>query len=169
MTETPETPAETRRRWINIGEIVAVAGLIISALALWNSWKNDGSNTTIVEEQPTAIPLTLRGVAEDDGKTLVLTPVESNQALQSMTLSVRGKPPVAVDSDGQLSASDLAPLVTDVDEKSKRGTLSITADVRYVELGKDRRGGGRYVISYRWADGGLFGGKSLRLTGIRRG
>ena len=77
MTETPETRAETRRRWINIGEIVAVAGLIISALALWNSWKNDGSNTTIVEEQPTAIPLTLRGVAEDDGKTLVLTPVES--------------------------------------------------------------------------------------------
>ncbi len=169
MTETPETRAETRRRWINIGEIVAVAGLIISALALWNSWKADRSDSTIVEQQPTAIPLTLRGVAQDDGKTLVLSPVEPNHALQSIALTVKGEPQLAIDSDGRLNASDVELLVSDADEKAKRGTLSVTADVRYVELGKDRRGGGRYVISYRWIDGGLFGGRSLRLTGIRRG
>ncbi len=169
MTDTPEERAETRRRWINIGEIVAVAGLIISALALWNSWKSDGNNTTIVEKGPTAIPLTLRGAAEDEGKTLVLSPVEPSHALQSIALKVAGKPPVAVDSDGRLPAADLAPMLSGTNQKTKRGTLSVTADVRYVELGKDRRGGGRYVISYRWTDGGLFGGKTLRLTGIKRG
>ncbi|MBN8807371.1 MAG: hypothetical protein J0I47_03910 [Sphingomonas sp.] len=40
----PPTPAEraeaaaTRRRWLNLGEFVAVAGLIIAAISLWLSW-----------------------------------------------------------------------------------------------------------------------------------
>ncbi|MBY0581580.1 MAG: hypothetical protein K2P68_01505 [Sphingomonas sp.] len=41
MTETPAEKAEAaaiRRRWITLGEFVAVAGLIISALAFWNSF-----------------------------------------------------------------------------------------------------------------------------------
>ncbi|WP_174297893.1 hypothetical protein [Sphingomonas bacterium] len=28
----------TRRRWINLAELVAVAGVLIAALTLWNSW-----------------------------------------------------------------------------------------------------------------------------------
>lgn len=41
MTDTPAEKAEKaaiRRRWISLGEFVAVAGLIISALALWNGY-----------------------------------------------------------------------------------------------------------------------------------
>ncbi|HEU0066009.1 MAG TPA: hypothetical protein VFQ57_02085 [Sphingomonas sp.] len=39
--DTPEARAEARairRRWISIGELVAVVGVIIAALTLWNSW-----------------------------------------------------------------------------------------------------------------------------------
>jgi hypothetical protein len=39
---------------------------------------------------------------------------------------------------------------------------------RYVEMGKDRTGGGSYVLRYRWEGGGLFGGRSLKLTGFGR-
>lgn len=41
MTETPAEKAEAaaiRRRWITLGEGVAIAGLVVSALALWNSY-----------------------------------------------------------------------------------------------------------------------------------
>ncbi|MEP6786171.1 MAG: hypothetical protein ABI898_10570 [Sphingomonadales bacterium] len=43
-SRTPETPAEKaeaqaiRKRWVTLGEIVAVAGVIIAALTLWNSF-----------------------------------------------------------------------------------------------------------------------------------
>jgi hypothetical protein len=36
-------------------------------------------------------------------------------------------------------------------------------------MGKDRRSGGTYVLRYHWEDRGLFGGRSLRLTGLSRG
>lgn len=41
---TPETPAEKaearaiRKRWVTLGELLAVAGVIIAALTLWNSF-----------------------------------------------------------------------------------------------------------------------------------
>ena len=38
----------------------------------------------------------------------------------------------------------------------------------YVEMGADRRGGGSYVLRYRWEGGGLFGGRSLRILGLGR-
>ena len=43
MTDSPESRAATRRRWITLGEIIALAALAISALGLWNSWKKDDS------------------------------------------------------------------------------------------------------------------------------
>lgn len=40
-TETPAEKAEAqaiRRRWVTLGEIIAVAGVVIAALTLWNSF-----------------------------------------------------------------------------------------------------------------------------------
>jgi hypothetical protein len=47
--------------------------------------------------------------------------------------------------------------------------VPIRIDARYVEMGADRKGGGDYVLRYRWEGGGLFGGHSVRLTGLSRG
>ena len=48
-------------------------------------------------------------------------------------------------------------------KKPKDVTLSVPVriDARYVEAGTDRRGGGSYVLRYKWEGGGLFGGRSL--------
>ena len=168
MTDKSPTDAQIRRRWINLGEFVAVAGLLISALALWNNWRNsDKPETTIVEKEARPIPLALRGQVEDDGERLVIAPVESGHALDSLQLSA-GANKVAVGSDGRLSASDAEKLLPDDVDKSRDGQFVVAIDARYVERGTDRRGGGRYVVSYRWEDGGLFGGKALRLTGFSR-
>ena len=170
MTEKPPTDAQIRRRWINLGEFVAVAGLLISALALWNSWRGDGgaeAEARVVEKEQEPFALALRGSVEDEGKRMVIAPVESGHALDSLQLSA-GDRRVAVGSDGKLSASEVESLLPDDVDRTGDGQFVVIIDARYIERGSDRRGGGRYTLSYRWEDGGLFGGKSLRLTGLAR-
>jgi hypothetical protein len=47
-------------------------------------------------------------------------------------------------------------------------SVPIRIDAHYVEMGRDRRGGGNYVLRYRWEGGGLFSGRSLRLVGLSK-
>ena len=163
---TEPRPVDQKRRWINLGEGVAVVGLIISGLALWNSWSKD-DRPAVVVEHARAIPLALRGRVEDDGKRLVIAPVESSHALESLTMSVTGKFPVDLGSDPTLAASAVEALLSDT-KKDGSGVILVTLDARFIEAGKERRGGGRYRVAYRWVGGGLFGGHALRLTGLTR-
>ena len=168
MTDKPATDAQIRRRWINLGEFVAVAGLLISALALWNSWRGGSeAETKVASIEDKRIPLALRGEVEDGGKRIVIAPVESGHALDSLQLSAN-KSSIAIASDGVLSAAEVESLLPSDIDKSRDGQFLVTIDARYIERGDDRRGGGRYTLSYRGVDGGLFGGKSLRLTGLAR-
>lgn len=168
-----ETESERRRRLVNLGELIALAALIVSAIGVWVSWKSSSSNdkpTEIVEQRP-AIPLTLRAKAQDDGQKLAISPVEPTHALESLTLSLPGAAAIQIGSDGELGSSDVESQLKGRDKEPKDKTLSIRAyiDAHYVEAGKDRRGGGSYVLRYRWQGGGLFGGRSLRLVSLSRG
>lgn len=168
-----ETESERRRRLVNLGELIALAALIVSAIGVWVSWKSSSRNdkpTEIVEKRP-AIPLTLRAKAQDDGQKLSITPVEPTHALESLTLSLPGAAAIQIGSDGELDSSDVESQLKSHDKEPKDKTLSIRAyiDAHYVEAGKDRRGGGSYVLRYRWQGGGLFGGRSLRLVSLSRG
>ena len=170
---TDPTPSEraARRRLINLGEGVAVAALIISALGLWNSWRGDNAKPapTAVIERKEVVPLALRGRVDDGGKALLISAVEAGHSLDSLTLNIAGKSPIALGSDGRLSASDIEAAVPPPIKGQRNGTIKVKIAARYVEAGKDRRGGGNYLLSYRWESGGPFGGRSLRLTGFSRG
>jgi hypothetical protein len=160
-----------RRKWINLGELIALAALIVSALGVWISWKGTGEDKpTRVVEQRQVIPLTLRAKADSDGRTLTIAPVESSHALESLTLSLPGASPIELGSDGALAASDVENALKGHDKEPKDRTLSVPARIaaRYVDAGADRRGGGNYTLRYRWEGGGLFGGRSLRLVSLSR-
>jgi hypothetical protein len=170
MSESPE--ARSRRRWINFGELIALAALAISALGVWITWKNSNADKpTRVVEQRQPIPLTLRGKAEDDGKQLVVSPVESSHALESLTVTIKGAAPIVVGSDGELDASDVEAALKARANENKDAAHSVPVKIaaRYVEMGSDRHGGGSYVLRYKWQGGGLFGGRSLRLVSLGRG
>jgi hypothetical protein len=170
MSETESQ--RTRRRWINFGELIALAALIVSAVGVWINWKSSDEHkpTAVVEQRP-SIPLTLRAKAGDDGRTLDISPVESSHALESLTLTIKASPPITVGSDGELNASDVEAALRGHDKEAKDKVYSIPVriDARYVEMGKDRRGGGNYVLRYKWEGGGLFGGRSLHLVSLSRG
>jgi hypothetical protein len=165
------TDSQTRRRWITLGETIALLALVVSALGVWLSWKSSNADkATRVVEQRQTIPLTLRGVADRDGSDLTISPVESSHGLQSLTVVIKGSSPIEVGSDGRLSAGDVQSALKDQEKEPKDRTMSVPVRIsaRYVEMGKDRRGGGNYVLHYKWEGGGLFGGRSLRLVGLSR-
>ena len=167
-----ETESERRRRWITLGELIALAALVVSAVGVWISWKSgDGDKTTRVVEQRSSIPLTLRARREDDGARLEISPVEATHALESLTVTLPGASPISVGSDGELAASDVEAALKGRENELKNSTLNIRAriDSRYVEAGKDRRATGSYTLRYVWKGGGLFGGRSLHLVGLLRG
>jgi cardiolipin synthase A/B len=164
-----EDPSEKRRRWVTFGEIIALAALIVSGLGVWISWKSsDDDKPTRVVEQRDPVPLTLRARVADDGRKLEISPAEPTHVLESMTIALPGAEPIQVGSDGELDASAVEPSLKGHDKEPKDHSLSIRARVEahYVEAGRSRRGGGVYTLRYRWEGGGLFGGRSLRLSGL---
>lgn len=169
MSETESQ--RQRRRWVTFGELIALAALIVSGLGVWISWKgSDTDKTTRVVEQHSAVPLALRGTVDNDGSELTFVPADSGHALESLTVTIKGAHPIEVGSDGRLSASDVESALKDRDKEPKDVTLTVPVRIgaRYVEAGVERRGGGGYTLRYKWAGGGLFGGRSLRLVGLMR-
>jgi hypothetical protein len=165
------TDRQTRRRLISLGELIALAALIVSAIGVWIAWKSSNEDKpTRVVEQRTAVPLTLRGMANADGSTLTISPVDAGHALESATVTIKGASAIELGSDGRLQASDVQAALKNREKEDKDRTYSVTAriDVHYVEMGADRRSAGNYVLRYRWEGGGLFSGRSLRLVGLSR-
>ena len=165
------TDESTPRRWINLGEMIALGALIVSAAGVWIAWKNSSAEKpTRIVEQRSSVPLALRGTADSDGRTLTIMPADPSHALESLRVSIEGASPIDVGSDGRLSASDVETALKDREKEAKDVTRSVPVriDASYVEMGRDRRGGGTYVLRYRWEGGGLCGGRSLRLVGLSR-
>jgi hypothetical protein len=165
------TDSQTRRRWITVGEVIALAALIVSAAGVWIAWKSSSEDkTTRVVEQRSSVPLALRGSVDSDGSTLTIVPADPSHALESLTVTIKGAAPIDVGSDGRLTASDVEGALKDREKEPKGLTQAVSVKIaaRYVEAGADRRGGGTYVLRYKWEGGGLFGGRSLRLVGLSR-
>jgi hypothetical protein len=166
-----ETESQRRRRWITLGEMIALAALAVSAVGVWISWQSNGENkSTRLVEQRQSIPLTLRGKRKDDGRSLEISPVESSHALESLSVTLAGASSIQVGSDGELAASDVESALKGHENEPKDRTFSVRAriDARYIELGRDRRASSTYTLRYMWKGGGLFGGRSLHLLGLSR-
>ena len=166
-----ESKPPKQRRLIPLGELIALAALIVSGLGVWIAWessKNSGPTQVVQERSP--VPLALRGAINERGRTLTITPADSSHALESVVLKIAGAPPIEIGSDGKLDASSIETTLKGRDDeaKDKALRLPVRLDARYVEDGTDRRGGGNYVVRYKWEGGGLFGGRSLRFVGFTR-
>jgi hypothetical protein len=170
MVDSPAPDSISRRRRISLGEFIAIAALVISALGLWNGWRsNQADKPSLQADSKASIPIAFRGRVEADGKSLVIGPVEPGHSLEALTLMAAGRPAISIGNDGRLTASAVERLVGAAGKDPKPGTLTARIEARYIEAGTLKRGGGRYRISYRWDDGGLFGRNRLRLTGLSIG
>jgi hypothetical protein len=169
MSEISETEAKkrSRLRWVTLGESIAIAALIISGLGLWREFTKSDEKPVVVEKT-SSIPLTLRGRAQDEGRSLEITPVENSHALQSLAITT-GASKIELGSDGTLDAKTVEnALGKSVEKDEAMHRLRVRIEAKYVEAGADKSATGSYMLAYRWEGGGFLGGRSLRLTGLSR-
>lgn len=176
-----ETPAErkeaaaTRRRWITLAEVLAVAGVLIAALPLWSNWadrREDAAARTATETSAARekARLDLVGTVGDGGRTLALTDPrhdlrEAEIAFPGPTGIARQRPAgdPAIDADW---FDDVLLKLTDGGPDTRTGRLPVLITVRYWDGDVDRTASGIYDVIWR-TEGRMLRGRALRIEGLK--
>ena len=172
-TETPDQRA-TRRRWINLAELVAVAGVVIAALGLYVSWSDrresaaDKAATAVADAREKG-RLDLTATA-DGGDTLRLA--DARHDLTDVVVAF----PTALGVSAQRPSGDpvieAAPFaatllkLTDGGSDERTGRLPVLITAAYTDGDATRTARGIYDVVWR-TEGRLLRGRALHLTGLR--
>lgn len=185
MTNTPTepAPAETtaeavaiRRRWVSLGEAVAVAGVIIGALTLWNSFEERRDAREIRAEERATAREAARAAARRtgliatgaDGRTITFKGVDC--ALQSTEVrfpKALGVPPQETVTVHAIEAGWFSrPLLklTDGGPDRRQGRLPVLIDSLCTGPDGNRRETAIYDIAWR-IEPQLFG-RAIKLRGM---
>ena len=171
--------ARTRRRWITFAEVLAVAGVLISALALWNSWaeRSDNQRQRAAESaERKAVSHTLLLKASGGGKRLTLAPRDADQLLQGQTLLFPSPLGLgAIDTaDARVDAEWVKRAVKKAhedDDKKPMGDarMPVAITSRFTsDGGKTVTDTALYDVGYKEKGGGLLGGTDIDLHGLSR-
>lgn len=182
----PPPPAETesariRRRWLTLGEILAVAAVLISAATFWNSWsERRGTEEREAAAEKKAVSassqIALGGAIEANGARLKIATLRDDQAIQGQT--IRFPPALGIAAaettgDPRIEAAWLRkPLVKAMKAAGVKepGTgerrLPVLIVTRYLAGGTMRTARGYYDVGYRLSEGGLLDGPDLTLAGL---
>jgi len=182
--EAEAEAAATRRRWINLAEILGVLAIIISGLTLWNSYRErtseEAERAAAKQEASTeARILLLRANADRDGERLTLAPADGGQTIQSQTIAFPAPLGVAaVDtvSDPRIEAGWFERALLRARESAGGGEgpnrgdqrLPVAITTLFFSGGAMHRDSAIYDIGYRIDEGGLLGGHKVRLRGVSR-
>jgi hypothetical protein len=166
--------AATRRRWINLGEFVAVAGLIIAAVSLWMTWHDrkadeaDKQAEKTVEAQDKA-HYAVRSAMR--GKDIVIT-ADDRHTLGDIAVTF----PSDLGIDAQTNATQTIPVgwyekallkATDGDADRQTGKLPVLLTVSYMNDDKPMSTTGVFDIVWR-TNGRLPPlGRDLHILGMR--
>lgn len=179
MNQTPEErreAAEIRRRWITLGEVVAVLAVLISAATLWNSYAERKSAEAdraadAQKEHKVEAALVLRAHAVDDGKRLTIEAVDADQVIQSQRLILPAKlsvAPIETAGDARIEARWLSDALKESDAKrTNAGDLRVPIAIvsRFTSKGEMHSAAAVYQLAYV-REGHLLGGSSIRLRGL---
>jgi hypothetical protein len=170
--------AAIRRRWITLGEVLAVIGVLISALALWNSYAERRSNEAERQAEKAekgSVSRTLLLKASGDGKRLTLTPRDSEQAIRSLTILFPSSLGTKVDTvvEPRIEADWVKQAVKkahDLGRKEAKGPgdarMPVAITTSFDSNGAALTETGIYDVGYKESGGGLFGGTDVALRGL---
>jgi hypothetical protein len=171
--------AAIRRRWVTLGEILAVVAVLISGLTLWNSWseRSDSRAAKDAEAQRASVrAATLVLMAADAGqRALALKPAASGQSVQSQKIlfptalgaapaETTGEPRIeAIWFEHALKKAREAARLPDNSRGDERLPVAITT--RFLVDGEAHEDVALYDIGYT-ISGRLLGGHSVTLRGL---
>lgn len=184
MSETPQERAEAarvRRRLLNLGEVIAVLALIISALTLWNSYR-ERTNTEAEHAKESAqtarkaAVLTLKATPDKEGRALTLAPRSDDQSIQSQKVSFPAKlglSPAETSSDARIDRNWFANAL--VGARKDAGVADTPGDARlpvmiethFLVDGEEHVDRGVFEVGYATSHGFL-SGTDIHLRGLSR-
>lgn len=98
--------AAIRRRWINLGEVLAVLAVLISGLTLWNSWsertESKAEKAAQAHQASTHAAKLVLTAAPSGKRILILTPTSADQSVQSQTVTF----PSAIDASPAVTTGE---------------------------------------------------------------
>jgi hypothetical protein len=176
-----ETPTErreaaaTRRRWVTLAEVVAVAGVLIAALTLWTNWSDHRANEAdkLAAQSSAARERTkidLSAIVQDGGDTLLLK--DARHDLQDVTITfpkALGVSPQRPPAEPIIDASWVsAPMLklTDGGSDDRAGRLPVLVSVQYFDGDRTRSASGIYDVIWK-TEGRVLRGRALKLEGLR--
>lgn len=177
MSETPAEKAEARairRRWLTIGELVAVAGVIIAGVSLWLSWadKRDEASRKAAEAsnvKAAETRLDLRAAVVEGGRQAVLSD-PAHEILDTAVafpkaLGVGAQAPVLprIEADW-FGAALLAATDKGADEREGRLPVLVTLSYRAGDATRQDRA----IVELVWRTSGrMLKGRELRIEAAR--
>lgn len=181
MSDDEQTPAQRkeaaaiRRRWITLGEILAVIGVLISGLALWNSWseRSAAEKDRVAEKAKQAnVSRILILKASGGGKRLALTAHDPDQAIQSQTLLFPSAFGLGAfdTTEPRIEAEWVKRGVRKQKEKEEKihgdARMPVAITTRFVADGRTFTDTALYDVGYKESGGGLFEGSEVELKGL---
>jgi hypothetical protein len=171
-----ESQRRARLRWITLGEAVAIAAVLISALGLWNSYADRRqAQADKAAASPHHAPFAMRAAPNGDGSVLTLSAVGGDDVIQSQT--VRFPPafklaPASTTSDARIEAGWFADaLKADrktralADETAGDERMPVMIETAYLADGQQTTARAFYDIGYA-LEGHFLRGTAVRLRGI---
>lgn len=176
MSESGETrdQAATRRRWITLAEIVAVAGLLIGALTLYLNWSDRREDSARAQaaaqsEGKSRAIVTLTGTVEDDGRAIALADAAHPLSGASVRFpDALGVAPRDAMPGPRIRAewfADKLLALTDGGADEREGRLPVLITVSWWDADVRREDGALYDVLWR-TEGRMLQGRRLRLTGL---
>lgn len=184
MAETPrerEEAARVRRRWLNLGEAIALIAVLISGLTLWNSWRerqNAEAEHAVQSAQSAkkATTLILKAMPDKDGGMLALAPRADEQAIQSQTIhfpSTLGVSAAETSSDARIEKGWFenglirARRAAGAEAAPGDARLPVVIETHYLAEGDAQVDRAIYEIGYVTSHS-LIGGTDVHLRGLSR-
>ena len=181
MSDDKQTPAERkeaaaiRRRWITLGEVLAVIGVLISGLALWNSWseRSAAEKERVAEKAKQAnVSRILLLKTSGGGKRLALTAHDPDQAIQSQTLHFPSAFGLGAfdTTEPRIEAEWVKRAVKKAREKDEKvrgdARMPVAITTRFIADGRSFTDTALYDVGYKESGGGLFEGSEVELKGL---
>lgn len=181
MSEQRQTPEERkeaaaiRRRWITLGEILAVIGVLISGLALWNSWSERSAaekERAAEKAQQADVSRTLLLKPGGGGKSLSLAAHDPDQAIQGQTLIFPSALAVGAfeTTEPRIEAEWVKRAVKKAQGKDEKvrgdARIPVAITTRFVADGRSFTDAALYDVGYKQSGGGLFDGSEVELKGL---
>lgn len=168
-----------RRRWITLGEVLAVIAVVISALTLWNSWTERSTTEAVKHADARAASaragtLVLTGANSGNSK-LILKPTIADQSVQSQTISfptALGVKPAETTGEPRIEASWFEHALKNArgrahlpDDSRGDERLPVAITTHFLANGEPRQDIAVYDIGYG-ITGHWLGGHSVALRGV---